>query len=436
MGRPAKEDRKNFEAGKVDAWSTGPYGARVRVIAQKGKLKVRFQDPQTGRTRQKTVFAADTGSLRKVVTRVAVEMTEKLRSGVEKDLEREAKGQDLTMRDCVILYLKRFPGFPEQLLAVTAAKLKEWYRDLPESIRKSANVPKEATLISDVYGFRRIMKDTRFRPDKRIVDLEPADATTYFNDSVAAGGSPRTGSNDMDRMSCAINYVIEQHQKTIGLERNPLKGRKVDRTKADIPQYSREERRRLLEAAPKLAAEGQWHVLVATGIASSGRRISAICGLTEGDHDFEAGIVTWRAEEAKGEGYGRGDEHMPMTTQHRKAVLWALECFPNPLGADHPILYQVSKPRNLVPPQTLWGQLMRLEELAGVKHQPSRAWHSFRRAVATMLADEIGDGAASEYIGMTTATLRKYGYKKVQAETMEQAARTVDLKTEGGFSGE
>ena len=431
MPRPAKETRENFEAGRVDAWSAGEYGHRVRVFAEAGKLKVRFQDPATGRTKQRTVFRADSDALRREATGAAVKIAERLRAGrvaEEEAADAPATVADLTMEDVAHLFMKRAGAFPRELLTGSYSDVREWYNALPERVRALDTVPALSTIVRDVYGWRHLFADDRFRPDRRVIDIDPADATNWAQDVVADETySPRTAANDLDRLSSAFNHVRTQH-RSIGLTYNPIEGRKVDRERADVDAYTQKEGAKLWAAAPALADEGRWQVLVAAGIAQSGRRLGSILALTASDHDLESGTVVWRADVAKGRNYGRGDETRPMTPLHRKAVRWVLEHHPNPKGPDAPLIWQTggrsraAKPENAVPQSTVWQQLVALEKLAGVEHKDGRAWHSFRRWTATRLADLLGDGKAAEFIGMTTDTLRKYGYKKVQDETMQDAA--------------
>jgi hypothetical protein len=435
MPPTARETRENFEAGKVDGWTAGEYGHTARVFAARGKLKIRHQDPSSRRQRQRTLFAADSRELRKKAAAVAVALSERLRAGAAVQAEAQAepaRAATLTTRELCLLYMQRVPRFEERLLGSTKHEIEAWYDQLPASVRESANLPAFATIWSDVYAFRRLWQHDSLAPGRRLLDLEPADANQYFNDYVGGGGSPRTAVADLDKLSCAIRYVIVNHRRTVGLLYNPIEGRKVDRTKADVPAYTTEEVRRLREAAPALAATGEWQVLVAGGIAASGRRLGTILGLSASDHDLEAGTVRFRAEFAKGKNYGRGDDVRPMTAVHRRAVEWAINHHPNPLGADAPLLWRTRDPSRAVPQPTVWAQLQRLETRAKVPHLAGRAWHSFRRMMATILADEIGDGPASEFIGMTTETLRKYRYKKIQSDTMVQAAGAADRLLEEG----
>lgn len=438
MARPAKETRENFEAGRIPAWRAGGYGHVVRVFVERGRIKIRYRNPRTGRWTQTTLFPADTPELRRRAATIAVKKSEELRSGIVAEAERSARAvEELTVRDIALLYMRRIPGFPDRLITATKSEVQKWYGSLPEAVRNLKTTPKLATIVRDVYGWRHLFADHRFRPDRRVVDIDPADATSYAHDIVARGVSKRTAANDLDRLSSAFNYVRTQH-RSLGLTYNPIEGRKVDRERAHTPAYTREEGIRLWQAAPELAAKGEWQVLVAVGMATSGRRLGAIQRLTLVDHDFEAGTVVWRARHAKGEHYGRGDEIRPMTPLHRKAVEWASQNHPNPLGPDQPILWQSgggrrpARPDRPCPQQTLWGQLLRLEQLAGVPHIPGRAWHSFRRWAATYLADLLGDGPAAEYIGMTVETMRRYAYKQTQHETMLRVADAIGDAFDGG----
>ena len=433
MAKPTKKDsaREKFEAGSLDAWSAGDWGAVVRVFAEKGKLKIRHQKPGTKKPTQKTLFAHDTPELRRKATAVAVKVSERLRAGEIEPAPKpqEQKAEEITVRGVCLLYMRRFPGFTEKLFAMTKHELEQWYDALPRAVRDAETTPAFATLFSDVYAFRRLWTDDRFRADRRVLDLEPAEANAYAAEYIASGGSPRTCAADLDKLSCAIRYVIMNHRRTVGLAINPIEGRKVDRSKAKIPAYTKPEVVKMRAKAPELAARDHrpiWQVFVAGGIASSGRRLGSIVGLTANDHDFRRGTVTWRAQVAKGGNYGRGDEVRPMTALHRSMVEWAIKHYPNPLGADHPLLWKQRNPELPVPESTIWKQLWILEEASGVPHLDGRAWHSFRRMMATLLADEVGDGPAAEFIGMTVETLRRYNYKQVQPDTMSRVAGAAD----------
>jgi integrase len=429
--RPAKHSRENFESGKVDRWAAGAYGHKVRLFVKAGKIKYTYKDPKTGKKPQRTLFHADTPALRKKATASAVAFAEKLRAGAAKDAEREGKeAGEFTIYDVVLLYMRRAPGFPESILSGApteygkgiSKQVENWYHSLPEAVRESKTVPKPKTLWADVYHFLRLWKDPRFARSRKVMDLEPADATNYV---AGADTAPqrRTRINETDRLSCAINHVMRQYRKTVGLPYNPLEGRTVDRTRPDIPPYEDGEIAKMLDTLEGGDwKENKWQIRGILGAASSGRRIGAILALTEADHDFEAGTVCWEAEHAKGEGYERGDEVLPMTALHRAAVLWCVEHHPNPKGPDAPLFWQQTNPSLPIPQALADRHLKELEAAAGVEHLDQRAFHGFCRATITKAADLYGDAKAAEFAGRTPETIRRHRYKKVVKQTMEDVA--------------
>lgn len=433
MARPAKESRENFEAGKVDGFSAGGHGHRVRVYAESGKLWIRYRQPN-GKRAPRRLFPADTRALREKAAAVAVLKAEQMRSGERAQVERvEKSAEDLTIFDVAMLYMQRAPGFPAEAFDPKGegvkAVVERWYAALPEGVRKDKTVPKARSLWTDVYAFLRMFRDPRFARGRKVMSLDPADGTNYAKERAAKGGSPRTPVNDVDRLSCAIRYVMTQYRRTYGIPYNPLEGRILDRSRAEVPEYAQAELGKLMAALERgEPGADQWQIRVVVGVAHSGRRIGAILELTAGDHDLEANTVTWRAEHAKGEAYGRGDEVMPMTPQHRTALEWALANRPNPNGPDAPLVWKRSEPSEHMGESAIDRQLHRLEKAAGVAHLPRRAFHGFCRSVITAVADAHGDGVAAEFAGRTPETIRRYSYKKIQSETMQKAAETIGRK--------
>lgn len=437
MPRPAKESRENFVAGRVDSYSVGERGVTVRILVESGRIKVRHRDRE-GRRRQRSLFDADSPALRGQAVDVASAIVRRLKEGRAAEEEERLAGDGLTVFQAIKLYMARMPAFQERLLNAPLKEIKAWYAELPVEARSLALW----TIISDIYGFRRLWKDARFAPGRLVEDIEPGDGSGYYADYVAAGNKPATAVNDLDRLSCAFRYVIQQHRRSVGLLYNPLEGRRVERKRTDVDAYDDEEVVALRKAALELAGDGEWQVYAAVQIATSGRRIGSIRRLTLDDHDLEAGVVTWLARNAKGEHYGRGDETRPMTAHHRRGLEWTLEHHPNPKGSGFPVLWRSGgnhyepAAEEPVPYSTVHGQLQRAEKLAGVESRGGRAWHAFRRWAVTKLADELGDGAASEFVGMTIETVRAFSYKKVQEGTMRKAADVLGGKGKEAQEGE
>lgn len=434
--------RRRFEEGKADQWSAGSYGYTVRLFAHAGKLKVSWQlPPERKRTKTKTLYSADSHELRRQATTTAVELAEILREGkVEEEAEspRTRTAETLTVGDVCLLYLQRTPGFTADMMNYTASEVRTWFAALPDKVRGAETTPAVETLARDLRAFQYLwgaeyvdgrQRVAPFARDRLVSELEPGDSTRLAAYEVSEGRSPRTVANEHDRLSCAFEYVIEQYSKSIGLRHNPLRGRRLDRTRARIPMYTQEEIAKLVETARVWAHEGiKWHVFVAIGISTSGRRRGSILGLTAADHDFTAGTVTWRAEFAKRDNYGRGDSVRPMTKLHRQVVEWAIKHHPNPEGPHAPLLWKRSNPSEWIHPKHLGWMVRRLEEAANVERIHGRGIHSMRRATVTLLADELGDGKAAEFVDMEVSTVREFHYKQIQQHVMQEAAGAIDAR--------
>jgi len=66
-------------------------------------------------------------------------------------------------------------------------------------------------------------------------------------------------------------------------------------------------------------------------------------------------------------------------------------------------------------------QLRKLERAAGVEHLPNRAFHAFRRSLATMLVEQLGVSQAARWIGDTPDVLLRC-YLKPSKEGEQAAA--------------
>lgn len=429
--RPAKETRENFEAGRVDEWTAGGYRSSVRLRKEGGAIRMYWREPQTKRDRQHTLFTSDSRELRRRATAEAVAMSEALRAGgTEAQAEPKPTAETLTIFDACLLYMQgRAPGFTADMMEWGPAKLARWHAGLAPAVRDL--IPSPRTLDKDVRTFRSIWLQPRFARGRLARDIEPAD-WRLTQQELLGTYSPRTVANWRDRLSLVFRYIRTEHRKSIGLLENPMDGARAPRAKARIPQYTKEERAKLLVAADAaLAARRFWRVWVLLGVAHSGRRIEAMLHLTGSDHDFETDSVTWRAEWAKAENYERGNDVRPMTRLHRAAVAWAIEHHPNPRGPEHPVLWSPTNPtRPITYPQVLvaWHDL---ERRAGVEHIRGRAFHSMRRAIVTLLSHKLGVEKASDFVGMTPETANKFNYRQTLEASMSEAAAAVDDDLEG-----
>ena len=83
--------------------------------------------------------------------------------------------------------------------------------------------------------------------------------------------------------------------------------------------------------------------------------------------------------------------------------------------------------RNVMQPTTYGSMnqaLKKLERAAGAEHKPHRAFHAFRRAIATTLIERLGLAHASRYLGDTADVLART-YLKPTLESERQAVAAV-----------
>src|SRR5690606_37411199 len=109
----------------------------------------------------------------------------------------------------------------------------------------------------------------------------------------------------------------------------------------------------------QLLSDREWRAAAALMVArASGRRIGAIAGhrpglhldappLTAADFAWDSNgrlLVTWRAEVAKGGGYGRGDEVQVAPRELAVVYRWLTRYHPNPLGPTYPLIWDADDP--------------------------------------------------------------------------------------------
>ena len=79
--------------------------------------------------------------------------------------------------------------------------------------------------------------------------------------------------------------------------------------------------------------------------------------------------------------------------------------------------------------------LKKLERAAGVEHKPHRAFHAFRRAIATVLIERLGLAHASRYLGDTADVLARTYLKPTKESERQAVAAVMNQLTEWQRSG-
>jgi integrase len=150
----------------------------------------------------------------------------------------------------------------------------------------------------------------------------------------------------------------------------------------------------------------------------TGRRLSAILGLTYEDVDTERrptapyGSITWRADLDK---KGREWPDVPLTEAARAAIDRVLRDRP---GIGPVPLFPSPKDRTEPVSRHLAGKWLEgAEKLAGLEHQPGGGWHAFRRKMATELKGHP-DKDVMELLGWKDLRSLKAAYQHADPSTM------------------
>lgn len=460
-GDPKEEARQNFILARTDHWNAGEYGYTLKCVAVEGVLKLKFTQPIR---RQWTLPGeGDTAERRKLLTELAMRHMLDWRTGrlaqpadpthepeTRAEAEREERAPALleeasvpTYGEVWRRYIKaKWPGISDDFASWGRSEVRKYYTTMPAEDKKRA--PSPNSLHPVLQSMRRVTAFPAYAPDARVTDSEPGDWTAYTNwrrthpDGKQPDGKPYsygTIETDYGRLHTAIKFCKAQYRKWWNGAPDPLEGADVVRITADLEEIG-EERAQILTRT--LRRMGAWRALAAVMFAGgSGRRIGAIGSDLNGfdadalrGSDFEVIHgklhVTWRAEAAKGEGFGRGDDTLLASRSVALAYRWLRRFHPNPLGPEYPLIWSPADPTT--PPsyaslnkafKDAWRHAFGHEAPRGV------AFHAYCRTVVTTLVDALGLSQAAEYTGRTTKTIEKH-YKRKRAETQAKTTEVLD----------
>lgn len=192
----------------------------------------------------------------------------------------------------------------------------------------------------------------------------------------------------------------------------------------EVEEYHPTEYGKLIGALDPTRA-GDWRLWCLLKLAGSlGARIRTLLELRWDDFNLAAGTITLRPEAMK-----QGREHVqPLPADaveaYHVAAQWATT-----LRTGSRWVFPAASIRSKrahYTYQAAWLRLRRVEDAAGVTHQPFRAFHGARRMVVSDIYDATGDlEAAMDFIGDRDLK-QKRSYLKRRDERREKAKQAVD----------
>lgn len=222
-----------------------------------------------------------------------------------------------------------------------------------------------------------------------------------------------------------------------------------DAPKIEPAEYSTAEYELLLPQFDPRRGD-QWRAWVALMLLGHhGMRINAVRNLRWQDVDYERGLIVWPAKYQK-QGV---DVAQPITWATHSALLvarmwadkelqqraaaqvrgadgkWAHDASQDLPPIETPfVLFAQRKPTTAYSYSSFHYSLKRAEDAAGVKHQPYRAAHGFRKMVVGNVIEATGDRMLGlEYVGDTDVKMLKH-YDKRTDERIARASAAMEEK--------
>jgi hypothetical protein len=437
-----EKEKQAFVAGKANSLRLGGYGGTVHVRALNGVVRMEVSKPR----RKQRNLGPDSKRLRAEAVETAEAFLHRLQ-GTAPSRPKPARAAEDTVGAPLLVYhiwqhrlQSVLPGTPEEALLEWKRKdLAAHYRSLPTNVRAQAKAEDTARGIMDSA---RRLNNTRALPFEAEYDaLEPENLNRHVRGLLAAGRSAHTAKSDVGRFGTAIREYARARPKRWGRDRFDVTQGVGKITTAHIQpdEVGEENAQRLIS---RLRAMGFWRTEAAARVAlGSARRVGAISGGRSGLHeenppltalDFReeedgGGLqVCWRAEVQKGRSFGRGDVEQPATVGLEETYRWLVSDHPNPLGPEHPLIWDEKDPTRPAPYYGLRYEFtLAWKAEFGEERPKGLLWHSFCYTTITTLVDEVGASGAAEFTGRSVETVLKI-YKRRRPAKQKEIASALD----------
>jgi hypothetical protein len=426
--------RAQFVAGEINELNLGRYGGTVKLNARDGAVQLYVSQPR----RRQIKHRPDTPELRENMLQAADKCLADLQTPPPK-VTANLNADIVTPREVWISYLEaKLGALPDDVLNWGRRRLQIQYEGMNEAEREAA--PSFDSMNAVLVAARSLNAAGAVPLDCEIGNLEPADLNRYVKDVLRKNGSPHTPKTYLRRFHTAVGHYRKSRPKRWGARIDPTLGTDPVKTSHIKTEELGEERTRALIVA--LRDRGQWRAWATASIAAaSARRVGAIAGARDGLHldapplcesDFRVDpetdevVVLWRAKVQKGGNYDRGDVEQVATRQLASTYQWLKENHPNPLGPEHPLIWDAANPRRAAPYDALTGALREAWVHAFGEERPTGvAWHAFCSTTITTVMDQLGDVAAAEFSGRSTETVTRT-YKRIRRQQVAKTAAALD----------
>ncbi len=431
--------KRAFVAGRKQQLRLSGYGGTVRLSARSGGILIETTRP----SRRQRLISGDSRSGRLLAVEAAEQFLARLQKrpaartpSVPPRPRRQAA--ILTSRDIWLAFLRRRMGpVPEDVLGWGRGEITTHLRSLTPQARALAGSVDH--LNSVVQAARRLDRDGAVPLDADIESIQPGDLNRWVREQLAAGASPFTVSTYRDRLRAAVRAYIGEWPQRWGERLDATRGVvQIPTSHVQPPEVGDE---RVLPLRRAMQRLGYWQAAATSMIIdASARRVGSVSGEREGLHldapplcagDFRvrdgALWVTWRAAAQKGRAYGRGDVEEPAARQLELVYRWCTRYHPNPLGAEHPLIWSAADPTRA----ESYARLRTALEAAwlqafGTRKPRGLAYHAYCRTTISVLTARVG-----RYRRVRQQTLRTAAHE-LDAAHAERRAQACATRADGG----
>lgn len=446
-----KTDEQKFLDGDADTLRLGGYGGTANIDIRNGRVRIKVTKPK----RRQKEYGEDSPKERALcVARAKAALARaKPKRGSEPPPPAVPARPDYRTLALTAM------GVPRPVPLITAREIWNAYLEsllpkIPNGVRTSrpeltavyeAMTPeerKECASYDTVWGAinaaRRLDRDGVVPLDGDFSQVRTKTLTKWGKTGLGPGKSASTARSYQSRLRNAVRHFQNEEPERWADRIDPTAAMKTPSGKPKPREITEAEVEALL---PVLLEWGEWQTYASLLAAyESGRRIGEISADRDGNHmdalplraiDFSEGpdgrlMVLWRADVRKGEGYGHGDQRIPCSETFARLVRWLLAEHRNPLGAEHPLIWNPDDPTEPESYDRMRQAYIRAWRKAfGEKKPKGLLFHSACYHVITTIADAEGFVRAAEYTGRTYENVSRV-YKRLRPETQVQAVKALD----------
>jgi hypothetical protein len=434
--------KERFVDGDISELRIGGYGGTVTLKSSATSILMTTTKPKR---RQKT-YEPNSRQIRETLVRAAETGLKKLGGSRRRPsipaARTKGRADLLTNRDVWVAYLESLVGpVPEDCLGWGRPAIEHFLLGFEPEQRRQ--LPACDSISAICQAARSLHAEGVVPLDANFDDCEAGKLSKWAKERMLDRDNPLSAHSVKTylwRYRTAIRTFSDLWPHRWGGRVDPTRFvKKIPTAHIKPPEIDDEQARALIT---RMMKSGKWRVTATASVAhSTARRVGAVAGrrtglhldappLTAADFHEEADgtlMVTWRADVAKGKAYLQGDVVQPATEVLKRVYRWLVSTHPNPLGPEHPLIWDQEDPSRAASYASLRAELdVAWREAFGAPRPKGLLWHGFSRGTITTISDLISIQAAAEFSGRSVRTAADV-YKRTRPATQVRIAQQLDV---------